>query len=309
MNGFTGKIMKKEADVMSKRRNVGEKIVYCLVFMFFAIHAFSLVYPLFYLLINSLQSANGYFTNLSETGNAFAFPRVLHWKNYRTALDGMSWQDSEGNEIYLTHMFFNSMWYTLISSSGGLMVSAFSAYTLSRYKFVGRNFVYGIAIFTMTVPIIGSTGASFKLMSDLGIYNSPLFLVTAFGGLGFNFLILYGFFKNLSWNYAEAVFIDGGGNFTAFFRIMLPQAKAPVMTLFLMAAIGAWNDYMTPLLYLPDYPTIASGLYQIQIHFNRSGNVPAFFAGLIMSITPVIILFACFSDSIMKNFAMGGLKG
>ena len=66
---------------------------------------------------------------------------------------------------------------------------------------------------------------------------------------------------------------------------------------------------MTPMLYMPDFPTVASGLYSIQLTTRRTGRMPYYYAGLIMSIAPIIILFACFSDVIMKNFSVGGLKG
>ena len=120
---------------------------------------------------------------------------------------------------------------------------------------------------------------------------------------------MYGFFSNISWSYAEAVFLDGGGHFTAFFKIMLPQAKACILTLCIVAFIGNWNDYMTSLLFLPSYPTVASGLYLITRDAARDNQVPLSFAALVVSVVPVVVVFACFSDTIMKNFSVGGLKG
>lgn len=82
-----------------------------------------------------------------------------------------------------------------------------------------------------------------------------------------------------------------------------------MLALAVVAAIGCWNDYMTPLLYLPDFPTVASGIYQIDLEFSRIGDIPATFAGLVISILPMLVLYAACSDIIMKNFTMGGLKG
>ncbi|MCL2751265.1 MAG: ABC transporter permease subunit, partial [Firmicutes bacterium] len=110
-------------------------------------------------------------------------------------------------------------------------------------------------------------------------------------------------------SYAEAVYVDGGGEYTVLFRIMLPVALPPMSALFIMACIGAWNDYMTVILYLPSYPTIASGLYEIQYLFERDARLPLYFAALIISIIPVLTLFALFSGKIMKNMTVGGLKG
>ena len=62
-------------------------------------------------------------------------------------------------------------------------------------------------------------------------------------------------------------------------------------------------------MFLPDYPTVASGIYNFQVTNQRADDMPTLFAGLVLSFVPVLILFAIFSDRIMKNFSIGGLKG
>jgi ABC-type glycerol-3-phosphate transport system permease component len=236
--------------------------------------------------------------------NPWELPKKWQWQNYIDVFKLL-----EVKQTNMIGMIGNTLWWVF----GATFLSIFSvtlvAYAVTRYRFPGRNVIYAVIIFTMTIPIIGSTGSTLKLLSDLHIYNTPLFLLTACSGFGFNFMILYGFFKSLPWSFAEAVFIDGGSDFTAFFRIMLPQAKSAIFTLVIMAWIGAWNDYTTALLYLPDFPTIASGLYRVQDKAIKSGDIPVYYAGLVLSIIPVIVLFSCCSDTIMKNFTLGGLKG
>ena len=82
-----------------------------------------------------------------------------------------------------------------------------------------------------------------------------------------------------------------------------------MLTLTIMAFIGAWNDYQTPLLFMPDFPTMASGIYLAQTSIMRAGDYPLYYAGLVISIVPIVVLFSCFSNTIMKNFTVGGLKG
>lgn len=289
------------------KKSFSERIVFAIVFVLFTIYAVSIIYPLGYLIFVSMfLDLEGYFIMTSNLGTPTFAP---HFENYINALN-ITVLDSVGNEIYLPSMFFNSIWYCFFSIAGGLMMSSFTGYVISKYQFKGRNFIYATAIFCMTIPIVGTGGAAFKLIYDLGLYNSPLYIVvTCLGGFGFNFLIMHAFFKNVSWSYVEAVLIDGGGHFTAFFKVMLPQAKPSLITLGILAFIGCWNDYSTPLLYLPDYPTVASGVYMIQVSAERTGEVPLVFAGLALSIIPVLILFALASDKIMKNLSIGGLKG
>lgn len=277
-DGTTKKIKISEDASILTHRDKPAKILFGIVFALFALYAFTLILPFFFLIVNSLKGPLEYINHLNS-GDLFSLPKKMHFENYITAFTELKMVNSIGMYIYLPEMVFNSLWISFTSIGCGLFASAIVAYPLSKYRFKLRGFIYGICIFNMTIPIIGSSGSMFKLCIDMGIYNTPLYVpLTSFGGFGFNFLILYGFFSNLSWTYAEAVFIDGGGHSTAFFKIMLPQAWPPIMTLAIMSFIGAWNDYMTTLLYMPDFPTLASGVYRIQKSMTRNGNYPQYFS-------------------------------
>ena len=301
------KIFKKKIRESSilYQRSKGEKVLFGIVFVLFFLYAASLIFPLLWLLINSLQDRTIYEVNLA-LGNAFEFPSALHWENYSYAFTQLSYN---GANIFM--MFFNSIWYTLAYTLGGVLMSAFTGYALAKYRFKLRGFMYGVIIFTMTIPTVGTTGALFNLVYNvLHIYDSPLYVILKhLCGTGLNFLVLYGFFRNVSWSYAEAAFMDGAGHARVFFSIMLPQALPAIVTLSIVSGIAAWNDYMDVLMYLPSFPTIASGMYGVSRTMPRQGYSTVYFAALVISMLPILILFTCFSNVIMKNFAVGGLKG
>ena len=287
------------------QRSKGEKVLYAIVFIIFLVYAVSLLFPLFWLLVNSLQDRTIYELN-QMYGEGFAFPTSLHWENYSYAFTQLSYN---GANIFM--MFFNSIWYTLACVLGGVLMSAFTGYALAKYRFKARGLMYGAIIFTMTVPTVGTTGAMFNLVYNvLHLYDSPLYVILKhLCGTGLNFLVMYGFFKNVSWSYAEAAFMDGAGHARVFFSIMLPMALPATVTLCILSGISAWNEYMDVLMYLPSFPTIASGMYGVSRTLPREGNSPAYFAALVISMIPVLVVFSCFSNVIMKNFAVGGLKG
>lgn len=301
--------VKDEASILTKR-STGEKIIFGIALTIFAVYSICILYPLFYLFVNSFQDAYTYISDrLVADRNPFAFPEVWVWQNYKRAFT-ISINNTLGDEIYIYTMFFNSIWYCGIAIFEQVLMSCFTGYAMAKYTFKARKYIWAVVMFSMTIPVVGTTASMFKLTSDLNIYNSIWYVIlTNLGGWGFNFIVMYGFFQNVSWSYAEAVFLDGGSHLTAFFKIMLPQAKMPVLTLSIIMFIQSWNNYMTPLLYLPDFPTIASGIYQIKLTAERTGDMPYYFAALMLSIVPVIILFSAFSDTIMKNFSVGGLKG
>ena len=301
------KIFKKKIRESSilYQRSKGEKVLFGIVFVLFFLYAASLIFPLLWLLINSLQDRTIYEVNLA-LGNAFEFPSALHWENYSYAFTQLSYN---GANIFM--MFFNSIWYTLAYTLGGVLMSAFTGYALAKYRFNLRVFMYCVIIFTMTIPTVGTTGALFNLVYNvLHIYDSPLYVILKhLCGTGLNFLVLYGFFRNVSWSYAEAAFMDGAGRERVFFRMMLPKALPAIVTLSIVSGIAAWNDYMDVLMYLPSFPTIASGMYGVSRTLPRQGYSTVYFAALVISMLPILILFTCFSNVIMKNFAVGGLKG
>ena len=145
---------------------------------------------------------------------------------------------------------------------------------------------------------------------DSNLYDTPLWIILlSVGGGGMNFMIFYGAFKNLPRDYAEAVYIDGGGEFTVYYKIMLPFVMPIFFSLFILNGMSCWNDYMTTLLYMPSWPTLASGMYLARSPLIRQGKSAIYFAATIISVLPMLTIFVCFNDLIMKNVSIGGLKG
>lgn len=306
------RLKKKQDDTASvlTKRTGGEKVLFGVVFVVFLAYSFVLLYPLIFLLINSFQDALTYVMIRTQAGfNPFSLPETWHWENYAKAMN-MHVVDSMNNPIYMWQMIVNSIWFCVCRVLFPVFTCCCTGYALSKYDFRGKELIYTVIIFTMTVPIIGNGASALKLAHDLGYYNNPIGeLFIHFTGYGFNFMVMYAFFKNISWSYAEAVFIDGGNNFTAFFKVMLPQAKMAIITLCVITFITVWNDYQTPLLMYPDHLPLAAGLYRLKLTATRSGDYPYYYAGLMISTIPLIAVYASCSDIIFKNFSVGGLKG
>ena len=294
---FNKKIV--EINVLNKRTN-SEKVVFGIVFAIFVIHSFTLIFPTLWMLMSSFKGALEY-----AGGDPFALPAEWKWKNFIDAFTMLN----VGQTTFFG-MIFNSLWYTLLVTGLGAFIPSITGYVMSKYNFPGRNVIFTIAIACMTIPIVGAGASYIKLISALGLYNNPMYVViTNLGGFGGSFLVYYGFFKSVSWSYAEAAKIDGANPFMIFFEIMLPMAVPIILTYAITGAIGAWNEYQTMILYLPDYPTLAYGLFEYQANAIRMANYPVYFAGLMISMLPTLILFGTCSSKIMTSLSLGGLKG
>ena len=279
-------------------RSKKEKIVLGITFVIFTLYAISLVYPLIWVLLNSFKSASEFFENL------WGLPSSLYLKNYSGAFS------LEVNRTNLLEMFGNSLILVVGCTAVSVIVPMLSAYVIARFNFRGRGFIYSVAIAAMLIPTVGTLSATYKLMIDLQLYGTHLgVIILSSGGFGFNFIMLHGFFRNISNAYAESAKIDGATDFRVFRSIMVPQVLPSVMAISIISAINYWNDYFTPYMYLRDFPTVAVGLQYIVAKMNSQSNWPQLFAVMLISIVPVIVVFSAFQKTIMENTVAGGLKG
>ena len=225
-----------------------------IVFAVFVVYSITIAVPYIWTIIASLKTRPEY---LNES--VFSLPAKLKFDNYVKAWTELS---TEGTSVPL--MFVNSLWYAVGRSVLGILFSAMTAYVVAKYKFPGRKFLYTFAIVTMMIPVMGSMAMGLKFAKTIGTYNSPLYAILNAGALSGPFVILYSTFKTLSWEYAEAAMIDGAGHFGAFFKIMLPQVISPMCALILSEFILMWTDADTPIIFFPNMPTLAYGLYLYQ---------------------------------------------
>ena len=270
-----------------------------LIFFVFTFYAISLVYPLVWAFLSSLKESTEYMTH-----NKMDLPEKWLFSNYLRAFEGLN---IEGKNMF--DMFFNSIWFTVGGTLAGVGVSCMTAYAVAKYRFPGSKLIYWTAIISMMIPVVGALPSQFKVYTALGIIETPWLLLAFLYGFGFNFLVLHSYFESLPRSYMEAAFIDGAGHFTCFWKVMLPQAKSPIMALSIVSAIGFWNDYNTPLLFLKEYPTLSSGIYMYQVINTRILDMPVLFAGILLTAIPVLILYAFFSNKIMNISLEGGIKG
>ncbi len=283
-----------------KKVNVGYHVTKWFVFAVFVIYAISLLFPFLWMLINSVKTTGDF-----SSGNYFGWPKEFAGKNFIEVLS----VTLEGSNETIGMMFLMSVVTTVLGTIVNVGFSACVAYVISKFKFPGRGVIYGVAIFTMVVPIVGTLPAQVNMMQTLGLDDTLIGVLFLYSGcFGFNFILLYSSFSSISNTYMEAASVDGAGRFKTFFKVMLPMAKGPLIACSILTAIGYWNDYQTPYLYLPDdFQTLAVGLQQYQLENQTS--YPLVFASMIISIIPILILYLIFQKRIIESTNAGGLKG
>jgi raffinose/stachyose/melibiose transport system permease protein/N-acetylglucosamine transport system permease protein len=278
------------------------------VFVLFLLYAVSLIFPFLWIFFGSFKRSAEFFDSV------WAFPKSFFLENYSKVITGTRIRGSVlgiiGEDINIIGMFVNSVALVLAGTVINVFLSCCAAYVVAKYKFIGRNALFYIAVFFMVVPIIGGLPAQVRLMEALRIDDTFIGLLFLYSyAFGFNFIMMYGYFKNLSFSYAEAAYIDGANDFQIYVKIMLPLSIPPVVAISVLHFIGLWNDYATPFLFAPGMPTLSVGLYNLSEEFVGRTMYPALFASIIVAVLPVLILFGLTQKTIIENTVAGGLKG
>mgnify|MGYP002771068657 FL=1 len=268
-----------------------------IMFALFVLYAISLLFPFLWCLMNSFKGMQEFFYNVNGLPENWYFD---NWKNSLTL--------SIDNNITIPQMYLNSVILTVGCTFFSMFSCSATAYVLTKFDFYGKSAIYTAAIVIMMIPTMGSMAAMYRLYNTIGLINTYTgIFITAMGGFGSGFLLLYGFYRNLSWTYAEAAQIDGAGHFRIYFGIMLPMAVPALTAVGILTGIGFWNDYFTVYMYAPGKANIAYGIQRISSE--AGADLPQVFAAMMLSVIPVLVVFACFQKTIMQNTAVGGVKG
>lgn len=282
----------------SRKKFTVYRMVKPVMFTIFVVYSVSLIVPFLFMLMNSFKSVGEF-----NSGNIFGFPTDWSIGNISEV---MSMQMDNGQTIW--NMLLMSVITTALGTVISVGLSTISAYVVAKYNFPGKKLILGAAIFTMVVPIIGTLPAQVQMLETFGMMDSLVGVLFLYSGcFGFNFIMLHSSFETISWSYAEAAQIDGANRFQIMFRIMLPLAKGPIIAVCILQAIVLWNDYSTPFLFMNSNKTLAVGLQELQT--GHTSEYPLVFSAVMVAVIPILILFACFQKTIIRNTVAGGLKG
>ena len=295
-----------------------------IMFIMVSIYTLSMIYLLLFGLINSLKSPMDYNGVGGTDKNIFGWPRMdekyggaflgLRFQTYVEMLRDFRIQITPLGQgirfVYIEEQLLNTLVYAVAMSFATIMTQVMVAYAVAKYDFKLKSVIYNTAVIVMLIPIVGSLASEVRFADFFNLKDSVLgvcILRCKFTGM--YFLVFYATFKSVSWTYAEAAMIDGAGHLQIFIQIMLPLVMNSIFAVFILQFIANWNDYFTPMIFIPNKPTIAYGLYSFQFDSRESIFVPHKLAASLFSSFPIIVLFIIFRNKIMGNVRMGGIKG
>jgi len=253
--------------------------------------------PIAWVLVNSLK------TGYEIVGHPWSLPASPQWVNFKNA-----WQ-----EAGIGPAFLNSLVVTLGTLVILLPAGSMAAYVLARYPFPGRNLIFGTFLGGMMFPNFLIIVPLFFLMLSLRLFDtrSGLILVYVAYSLSFTVFVMTGFFQNLPNELGEAAMIDGCGHAGTFWKVMLPLARPGLIVVGIFNAIGLWNEYSLAFVLMPTKEnwTLPIGIANVTMTEQYQSDWGALFAGLVIVMLPVLVVYWIFRDRIHETMLAGAVKG
>ena len=209
----------------------------------------------------------------------------------------------------LTTYLLNSTVVSVLAVLANLLFCSMAAYPLARMRFTGRGLVLGLVVATILIPFQVVMIPLYLLMVQLGLRNTLVALVIPQAATAFGLYLLRQSFLGVPVELEEAARIDGCSRLGEWWNVMIPAARADLITLGMLVFIGTWSDFLWPLVILddPGLYTLPLGLQQLSSSFSLDWRIVA--AGSVVSILPVLVLFVLLQRFILPSASGDAVKG
>ena len=250
--------------------------------------------PMVWLAAMSLRTTSE--INLSH----YALPSEFHWEKFARA-----WFNSS----YDTY-FWNSVVVVGVAVVVVTLVGSTAAFCLARYRFPGKRLIFLAMFSTILLPPQITIISLFQTMVEYALVNSLTGLILVYVGvqLPLTIYLLEGFFARMPQDLFDAAKIDGYGDFEIFWRIAFPIAMPAIVTTVILNFILLWNEFLYAVVLITDDSKRTLPLGVQKFMGDQFSDIGMVATGAMISIIPVIIFYALFSEKIIKGMTAGAIK-
>ncbi|MER7408876.1 MULTISPECIES: carbohydrate ABC transporter permease [Streptomyces] len=203
----------------------------------------------------------------------------------------------------------NSLKVALANVVSNVVGASMAGYALARLKFRGRKYAALVFLVAMLVPAESIMIAQLTTMRALDLHNTLTAVVLPGCVAALNVLLLRNAFRNIPEEIEEAAIVDGAGVWQRYFRIGLPAVKGTLAVVAIFAFMGAWDDFLWPLIVLTDDSNYTLTIGLNFLHGTFSNNQRLIAAGTMIAVVPLIVLFACLQKYFFRGVGEGAVKG
>ena len=256
--------------------------------------AFVVLFPIYITVVNSLLRPDA----ISARPPTF-FPTDPEWSSYSDAWDGG----------HMSRYLLNTVIVTAVITVGQVVTAVLAGYAFAFLEFPFKRTIFVIFLSTLMVPFEVTVITNLTTINSLGWYDTYQGLAVPFLATGFGAFLLRQAFLQVPRDLSDAAALDGYGHWRFLMRVAVPLARPAIGALSVFAFLGAWNQYLWPLLATKDdrLRTLQIGLKQLRDSSLDDVNVT--FAGAVIVILPLAILLIAFQKQLVRGLTAGAVKG
>lgn len=272
----------------------GSKAAYVPVFLFLVILALLVLLPVIWMIFSAFKPEK----EIISWPPTF-FPASVTLQNFVGVQD----------RINILRYMLNSVIYAGVTTLLAVVVNSMAGYAYAFYEFKGKTGLFLLTLATMMVPFQVIMVPLFLVVFKMGMYDSYWGLIIPRVAVAGSIFMMRAAFSSIPKELAEAARIDGLSEFGIFWRIMMPQVKPAAITLIILSINGSWNDLLWPMIVTSrtEMRTLANGL-ALFIGQNTI-EYGAAFAGALISLLPMFVLYVFGQKYFVEGMAGAGLKG
>ncbi len=285
-----------EAITRRSTPTAGDRVVGAVSHTILTVWSLVVVLPLLWTVMSSFKTSKEIFSS------PFALPSKWNFENYVGA-----WTTAGIGSFLL-----NSVIVVFGALALTMLFGAMCAYVLARFQFPGNRAIYYLMLAGLTFPIFLAIVPLFFVLRNIGLLNTlpGLILTYAAFALPFTVFFLFSFFKALPNSIAEAAALDGAGEWRTFFQVMLPMARPGLATVAILNFVGLWNQFLLPVALNTDPKNyvLTQGMASFASQAGYSVDFGQLFAGAVMTILPVFIVYLIFQRQLQGSVSQGTSK-
>ncbi len=271
-----------------------KSVQYILLHLILILGAVIMVFPFLWMVLTSLKTV----TESTSMNPYVIFPHSLRWENFVEV-----WKNNDFIRLYM-----NTFLMIVLRVLCAVFFSAMAAYAFARLTFPGKDFLFGLVLFQMMVPVQIFIIPQYLMIDYLNMQNTIFALL--FPGLvsAFGTFLLRQFFMGQPKELEESARLDGCNIWKTFWNIMLPLTKSGLVALSIFTALFAFKDLMWPLIVntKTNAATLSSALAKIQSAY--SVNYPELMAASVLAIWPMLLIYILFQKQFIEGIATSGGK-
>ncbi|MGB3304634.1 MAG: carbohydrate ABC transporter permease [Thermomicrobiales bacterium] len=276
-----------------QRDRAGRFLLHALIIVI----CFLTIFPFFWMFSTSFKQPDEVFTK-----NIQLIPLHPTLKNFPDAF----------KVFPVAHWFWNSLGISVLMTAGKLLISIPAAFAFARLRFRFDKFLFAMVLATMIVPGVVTVVPNYVMISRLGWLNSWIgVIIPSLPATAFYVFLLRQTILTLPQDLIDAAKLDGATTIKLLWQIVMPNIKPVIAVVTILSFLGAWNQYLWPLLVLNDFnsKTLATGMQFFTSNTESAQMWGPMMATATIAALPPLIVYALAQKQIISTFVTSGFKG